>query len=56
MPTPPQPMTTTVSPGRTPATLTAEPHPVVTPQPTRAATSSGMSFSIFTTDAWFTVM
>jgi len=56
MPTPPAPMTTTFSPGRTSATLVAEPHPVVTPQPTSAATSSGMSGSIFTTDAWCTVM
>ena len=38
------------------AALAAEPQPVVTPQPTSAATSSGMSGSIFTTDAWWTVM
>ena len=56
MPTPPVPMTTTFSPGRTSATLVAEPQPVVTPQPTSAATSSGMSGSIFTTEAWCTVM
>ncbi len=56
MPTPPAPMTTTFSPGRTSATLVAEPQPVVTPQPTSAASSSGMSGSIFTTDAWCTVM
>ncbi len=56
MPTPPAPMITTFSPGRTSATLVAEPHPVVTPQPTSAATSSGMSGSILTTDAWCTVM
>ncbi len=37
MPTPPTPMTTTVSPGRTSATRVAEPQPVVTPQPTSAA-------------------
>src|SRR3712207_7215564 len=30
MPTPPAPMTTTFSPGRTSATFVAEPHPVVT--------------------------
>ena len=46
MPTPPHPTTTTVSPGWTSAAYTAEPHPVVTPQPTRAALSSGMSLSI----------
>src|SRR5262249_32057988 len=31
MPTPPMPRTATVSPGRTPARLTAEPNPVATP-------------------------
>ena len=46
MPTPPHPTTTTVSPGCTSAAYTAEPQPVVTPQPTSAALSSGMSFSI----------
>ncbi len=56
MPTPPAPMTTTVSPGRTSATLVAEPQPVVTPQPTSAATSSGMSGSTLTSDASCTVM
>src|SRR3954453_9264357 len=43
LPTPPAPKITTVSPGRTPAAWTAEPHPVGTPQPTRQATSKGMS-------------
>ena len=46
MPMPPRPTTTTVSPARTSAALTAEPQPVVTPQPTRAALSSGMYGSI----------
>ena len=46
MPTPPQPTTTTVSPGCTSAAYTAEPQPVVTPHPTSAALSSGMSSSI----------
>ncbi len=35
--------------------LTADPHPVVTPQPTSAAASSEMYGSIFTTENWFTV-
>src|SRR5258706_12357912 len=50
MPTPPQPMTTTDSPCMTPAAYTAEPQPVVTPQPTSAALSSGMSGSILMHD------
>src|SRR4051812_27759841 len=45
LPTPPEPKITTVSPGRTPAAYTAEPHPVGTPQPTRQATCQGMSSS-----------
>jgi hypothetical protein len=48
MPTPPQPITTAVSPGRSWAVLTTEPTPVITPQPTRAATSYGTSGSIGT--------
>jgi hypothetical protein len=48
MPMPPMPTTTTDSPGCTSAAYTAEPQPVVTPQPTSAAFSSGMCFSIFT--------
>src|SRR3954451_6504285 len=43
LPTPPAPKITTVSPARTPAAFTAEPQPVGTPQPTRQATSKGMS-------------
>ena len=40
-PTPPHPITATLSPGRTPAVFHTEPTPVVTAQPTSAATSSG---------------
>jgi hypothetical protein len=40
----------TVSPGCTCAELTAAPHPVVTPQPTRHALSNGMSSGIFTAE------
>src|SRR6516225_6139428 len=43
LPTPPAPKTTTVSPARTPAACTAEPHPVGTPQPTRHAPPQGIS-------------
>ena len=43
LPTPPAPKMTTVSPARTPAACTAEPQPVGTPQPTRHATSHGIS-------------
>jgi hypothetical protein len=39
MPTPPQPITTTVEPGFTCAVLIAAPTPVITPQPTSEATS-----------------
>ena len=55
LPIPPHPITTTVSPGLTPAVFTAEPQPVVTPQPTRQARLSGRSSSILTTDASGTV-
>src|SRR5690625_1320825 len=55
IPTPPAPTTTTVSPALTSATLVAEPQPVVTPQPTRQATSNGISLSILTTEDWWTV-
>ena len=48
MPTPPQPMTATVSPGATLAVLTTAPKPVMTPQPISAARSSGISLWIFT--------
>ena len=50
MPTPPTPSTATVSPGRTPARLTAEPNPVATPQETRATAGHGMSGSTLTTE------
>src|SRR5436190_17496083 len=50
MPTPPVPKITTVSPGRTSPALVAEQNPVVTPQLTSAASSNGMSSSIFTQD------
>ncbi len=55
MPTPPTPMTTTVSPSLVPPISVAEPQPVATPHPSRAAFSSGMSFSILMTDASLTV-
>ena len=48
-PTPPQPYTAALSPGRMLTVLRAAPTPVVTPQPTRAATSKEMSSSIGTT-------
>ena len=48
MPTPPIPYTTVVSPGRTPPAFTAVPHPVDTPQPTRATVASGRSSSTLT--------
>ena len=50
VPMPPMPTTTTVSPGWTLPMCTADPHPVVTPHPTSAALSSGMSFSILITE------
>ena len=53
---PPMPITATLSPGRTSAAYTAEPQPVVTPQPTRHALSSGTSSRIFTQEAWFTTV
>jgi len=56
MPTPPTPITITVSPGCTLALFTAEPHPVATPQPTRQATSNGMSSGIFTAELTCTVL
>lgn len=46
---------TTVSPGDTSAVLTAEPQPVVTPQPRRQARANGRSSSILTIDASGTV-
>ncbi len=39
LPTPPQPMTATVSPRETPPVLTAAPKPAITPQPIRPAAS-----------------
>ena len=48
-PMPPQPNTATVLPAVTLAVLITAPAPVMTPQPTRAARSSGISASIFTT-------
>ena len=48
MPTPPQPMTATASPGATLAVFTAAPKPVMTPQPMSAARSIGKSLSIST--------
>ncbi len=48
-PTPPHPKTATLEPGATRAVFSAAPTPVVTPQPTKAARSNGMSLSIFTT-------
>src|SRR5919108_1676033 len=47
-PTPPQPNTATEEPGATLAVLKTAPTPVVTPQPTRAARSSGILGSILT--------
>jgi hypothetical protein len=45
-PTPPQPITATRSPGRTPAVRQTAPTPVVTAQPTSPATSKGTSRGI----------
>ena len=45
-PTPPQPITATVLPGSIAAVWMTAPTPVVTPQPIRAARSSGMSSRI----------
>ena len=42
-PTPPQPITATLSPRRTPAALRTAPAPVTTPQPSSEACHSGMS-------------
>ena len=51
IPTPPQPSTATRSPGRTPAVRQTAPVPVVTAQPTIAATSHGTSCGIGTQQA-----
>ena len=53
-PTPPQPKTATVEPGSIRAVFSAAPTPVVTPQPMRAARSSGMSSRTFTSAFWWT--
>ena len=45
-PTPPAPMTTTLSPGSTRAVLSTAPMPVVTAQPMSAAISGGVDGSI----------
>ncbi|OCB52885.1 hypothetical protein A9X02_01355 [Mycobacterium malmoense] len=50
MPMPPVPITTTVSPPRTPARRAAEPYPVGTAQASSAAGTSGKSGSIFTSE------
>ena len=55
MPMPPTPETITVWPGRTSAVLTAEPHPVGTPQPTSTALSRGRSSSTLTAEFWWIV-
>ena len=57
MPTPPTPMMATDL-TRLDVGDCASPNPIrsVTPQPTRAASSNGMSFSILTTEDWCTVM
>ena len=55
-PMPPQPITATVEPGSTLAVLNTAPRPVVTPQPMRAARSSGMSLRIFTSPcSWISI-
>lgn len=47
-PTPPVPMTTADSPGRTPAVFTTAPIPVVMEQPSRAPMPKGSSSGTFT--------
>ena len=44
-PTPPQPITATVSPRVTPPVLMAAPMPAITPQPSRPAVAAGMAGS-----------
>ena len=46
-PTPPHPMTATVSPRATLPVLIAAPRPAITPQPSRPATSGGAAGSTF---------
>ena len=50
VPTPPQPRTATVEPGRTSAVLSAAPTPVVTPQPISESCSAGTSVSTLTSE------
>ncbi|OBH32366.1 hypothetical protein A5692_15060 [Mycobacterium sp. E342] len=50
VPIPPVPITTTVSPPRTPARRAADPYPVGTAQASRAAGSRGRPESIFTSE------
>src|SRR5207245_10917212 len=50
-PTPPQPMTHTLSPGFTFATLRTAPNPVMTPHPTRAASHKGSARGMGMADA-----
>jgi hypothetical protein len=49
-PVPPVPITATRSPGRTPAVRQTAPTPLVTAQPSSAATSNGTSEGIWTHD------
>src|SRR3954465_16015669 len=49
-PTPPSPITATLEPAWTRAVLMTAPTPVITAQPNRAASSSGSSRSIFTSE------
>jgi len=49
IPTPPVPMTTTVSPGSVPADIVAEPQPVLTPHDTSEAAWKGIVSSILMT-------
>src|ERR1700730_6706996 len=50
IPTPPAPMTTTVSPGSVPADTVAEPQPVLQPHDTSEAAWNGIASSILMTD------
>ena len=56
LPSPPQPTTTTVSPGLTSARLATDPKPVVTPQLTSAAMGAGTSGSTFMAESTLTTM
>jgi hypothetical protein len=48
MPTPPAPITSTTSPGRTSAAVVADPNPVCTPQATTQIVLSGSDLSTLT--------